>query len=120
MRPGGTKDHFQFTERSFAACNAYNCHRQHYLQSNSKNVRTSVCDNFKLDELTTAFCNHLESSRIIASHLHTNCTQLLFYLSHVDFRFSRSEPFYKTLDIEQKAIFGQKKLALNKNNKSLA
>ena len=41
-------------------------------------------------------------------------------LSHVDFSFSRSERFYKTLDIEQKAIFGQKKLALNKTNKSLA
>ena len=34
--------------------------------------------------------------------------------------FSRSEPFYKTLNIEQKAIFGQKKLAVNKTNKSLA
>jgi len=70
------KDQFQFTERSFAACNAYKCHRQHYLQSNSKNVRTSVCDNFKLHDLKPAFCN-LESSRIIASHLHLNCTQLL-------------------------------------------
>ena len=40
--------------------------------------------------------------------------------SQVDFSFSRSEPFYKTLNIEQKAIFGQKKLALNKTNKSLA
>jgi len=27
--------------------------------------------------LKTAFCNHLESSRMIASHLHLNCTQLL-------------------------------------------
>jgi len=32
-------DQFQFTERSFPACNTF-CHRQHYLQSNSKNVRT--------------------------------------------------------------------------------
>jgi len=70
------KDQFQFTERSFAACNTYKCHRQHYLQSNSKNVRTSVCDNFKLHDLKLAFCN-LESSRIIASHLHLNYTQLL-------------------------------------------
>jgi len=45
------------------------------------------------------------------------CTSELYTapkLSHVDFSFSRSEPFYKTLNIEQKAIFGQKKLALNK------
>jgi len=41
-------------------------------------------------------------------------------LSHVDFSFSRSGPFHKALDIEQKAKFGQKKLALNKTNKSLA
>ena len=40
-------------------------------------------------------------------------------MSRVDFSFSRSEPFYKTLDIEQKAIFGRKKLALNKTNKNL-
>jgi len=32
------------------------------------------------------------------------------------FQFLRSEPFYKTLDIEQKKL----KLALNKTNKSLA
>jgi len=37
-------------------------------------------------------------------------------LSHVDFRFSQSEPFHKALDIEQKAKFGQKKLALNEIN----
>jgi len=72
----------------------------------------------KLHDLKPAFCN-LESSRIIASQLHLNCTQLL-NLSHVDFSFSRSEPFYKTLDIEKKAIFGQKKPSLNKTNKSLA
>jgi len=41
-------------------------------------------------------------------------------MSHVDFSFSQSEPFHKALDIEQKDKFGQKKLALNKNNKSLA
>jgi len=41
-------------------------------------------------------------------------------LSHVDFSFSQSGPFYKALDIEQKAKFEQKKQALNKNNKSLA
>jgi len=76
MRPGGTKDQFQFTERSFAACSIHNCHRQHYLQSNSKNVRTSVRDNFKLHNFKPEFCN-LESSRIIAGHLHPNCTQLL-------------------------------------------
>jgi len=54
MRPGGTvrKNQFQFTERSFAACNTYNCYCQHYLQSNSKNVRTSAAgDNFKLNDL---------------------------------------------------------------------
>ena len=58
------KEQFQFTEWSFAACNTYNCHRQHYLQSNSKNVRgTSGRDNFKLHDLQPAFCN-LEYSRI--------------------------------------------------------
>ena len=36
-------------------------------------------------------------------------------LSHVDFSFSQSKPFYKALDIEQKAIsdrksFGQEKI----------
>jgi len=41
-------------------------------------------------------------------------------LSHVDFSFSQSGPFHKALDIEQKAKFGQKKLALSKTNKSLA
>jgi len=41
-------------------------------------------------------------------------------MSHVDFSFSQSGPFHKTFDIEQKAKFGQKKLALNKTNKSLA
>jgi len=40
MRAGVTKDQFQFTERWFATCNIYNCLRQHYLQSISKNVRT--------------------------------------------------------------------------------
>jgi len=69
MRLGGTKNQFQFAERSFAACNAYNCHRQLYLQSNSKTVRTSVCDNFMLHDWKPAFCN-LGSSRRIASHLH--------------------------------------------------
>jgi len=70
------KDQIQFTERSFAACNTYKCHRQHYLQSNSKNVSTSVRDNFKFHDLKPAFYNP-ESSRMIASHLHLNCTQLL-------------------------------------------
>jgi len=41
-------------------------------------------------------------------------------LSHVDFSFSQSWPFHKALDIEQWAKFGQKKLALNKTNKSLS
>jgi len=64
------KHQLQFTERSLATCNSY-CYRQHYLQSNSKNVRTSGCDNFKLYDLILAFCN-LEYSRIIACHLHLN------------------------------------------------
>jgi len=33
-------------------------------------------DNFKLHDLKLALCN-LASSRIIACHLHLNCTQLL-------------------------------------------
>jgi len=33
-------------------------------------------------------------------------------LSDVDFSFSESEPFHKALDIEQKAKFGQKRVAL--------
>jgi len=37
------KHQLQFTERSLATCNRY-CYRQHYLQNNSKNVRTSGCD----------------------------------------------------------------------------
>jgi len=41
-------------------------------------------------------------------------------LSHVDFSFSQSGSFHKALDIEQKAKFGQKKLALNKTNESFA
>jgi len=41
-------------------------------------------------------------------------------VSHVDFIFSQSGPFHNALDIEQKAEFGQKKLALNKTNISLA
>jgi len=69
------KDQFQFAERSFAAWSAY-CHRQHYLQSKSKNVRTSGRDNFKLHDMKLAFCN-VECSRSIACHLHLNCTQLL-------------------------------------------
>jgi len=70
------KDQFQFTERSLAACNRY-CYRQHYLQSNSKNVRgTSGRDNFKLYDLKSAFCK-LESSPKIACQLHLNCTKLL-------------------------------------------
>jgi len=44
---------------------------------NHEENRTSACDNFKLDDLKTACCNHLESSRIIATHLHLNCSQLL-------------------------------------------
>jgi len=48
------------------------CHRQHLFASNSKNVRTSRRDNFKLHDLKLAFCN-LQSSRIIACHLHLNC-----------------------------------------------
>jgi len=35
-----------------------------------------VHDNFKLHSLKPAFCN-LESSRLVASHQHLNCTQLL-------------------------------------------
>ena len=70
------KDQFQFTERSFAVCTTY-WHRQHYLQSKSKNVRrTSGRDNFNLHDLKLAFCK-LESSRLIACRLHLNCTQLL-------------------------------------------
>jgi len=69
------KDQFQFTERSLAACKIC-CHRQHYFHSNSKNVRTSGRDNFKMQDLKLAFCN-LEYSRIIACHPHLNCTQLL-------------------------------------------
>ena len=173
------KGQFQFTERSFAARNTYNCHRDHYLQNNLKNVRmSSGRDNFKLHDLKPAFCD-LESSRIISpiategalvglippnkapSHpewnlkhyksvefcwilecqtpLHKreafyrrssgdgsayNClppTSELYKapkLSHVDFSFSRSEPFHKAFAIEQNAKFGQKKLALNKTNKS--
>jgi len=38
----------------------------------------------------------------------------------VDFSFSQSGPFHNGLDIEQKAKFGQKKLALNTTNKSFA
>jgi len=41
-------------------------------------------------------------------------------LSHLNFSFSQSGPFHKALDIEQKAIYGQKKLALNKTNDSVA
>jgi len=69
------KDQFQFTETSFAACNAY-CHCQHYLQSSSKNVRSSERDHFKVHDLKLAFCN-LQSSRIVVCHLHLCCTQLL-------------------------------------------
>jgi len=69
-------DRFQFIERSFAAGNTYS-HRQHYLQSKSKNVRwTSGRDNCKWHDLKLAFC-HRESSRLIACHLHLKCTQLL-------------------------------------------
>ena len=73
--PEVRKDQFQFTERSFAVCNTYNCHRQHYLQTNSKSVRTSGGDHFTLHNSKLAFCN-LESSRIIAYQPHLNCTQL--------------------------------------------
>ena len=55
-----SKDQFQFTERSFEACNTY-CHRQRLFASNSKNVKTSRRDNFELEDLKQAFCN-LESS----------------------------------------------------------
>ena len=41
-------------------------------------------------------------------------------LSQVDFSFSQSEPFHTALDIDQKAKFGQKKLAPNKINKSVS
>jgi len=41
-------------------------------------------------------------------------------LSHVDFSFPQSRPFHKALDIDQKANFGQKKLALNKTKKSVS
>jgi len=34
------KHQFQVTERSLAVCSRY-CHRWHFLQSHSKNVRTS-------------------------------------------------------------------------------
>ena len=72
MRPGGTKDQFQFTERSFAVCNTYKCHRQHYFQSNSKNVRTSVCDNFKLHDLKPAF-RILKSRKFITAWFDNEC-----------------------------------------------
>jgi len=38
--------------------------------------RCSGRDNFNLHDLILAFCN-LESLRMIACHLHLNCTQLL-------------------------------------------
>ena len=69
-------DQFHFTENSFAACNTYS-HHQHYLQSNSKNVRKAPGrDSFEWHDLKPAFCN-LEFSRLIACHLHLCCTQLL-------------------------------------------
>ena len=55
-------------DRSQLPVNDGNCHRQHYSQSNSKNVwRTSGRDYFKLHHLKPAFCN-LDSSGIIACH----------------------------------------------------
>jgi len=73
---GDIKRPFQFTERSLAACNSY-CHRQNFIfANNSKDIRISERDNCKLHNLKLAFCN-LESSRLIACHLHLNCTQLL-------------------------------------------
>ena len=55
-------------DRSQLPVNNGNCHRQHYSQRNSKNVRTSGRDHFKLHHLKPAFCN-LDSSGIIACHL---------------------------------------------------
>jgi len=75
-------------------CNRY-CHRQHYLQSNSKiwkdafitifnldmNVRrSSGRDNFKLHDAMLAFC-HFKFHRIIACHLYLNCVKPLL-LTH--------------------------------------
>ena len=59
---------------------------------------------FKLHDLKLAFCI-LESSRIIACHLHLNCTQLNCHSVGT---------LTKALDIEHKATFGQNKLALPK------
>jgi len=109
-------DQFQWTERSFAACSAY-CNQWHYLQSNSKNVRmTSGRNNFKLHDLKLAFCS-LEYFCIIVCQLHLNCKQLLKF--HAWILVFHSQDRIKALDIEQKAKFGQKKLALNTSNKSL-
>jgi len=108
------KNQFQFTERSFAVCNTYNCHRQHYLQSNSTNFRTSGLDKFKLHSLKLAFCN-LDSSRLIACHRHLNCTQLLN--CHTDtLVFHSQDLFTRPWKSNRKAKFGQKKLAPNKTS----
>jgi len=70
--------------------------------------------------LKPAFCN-LDISHVIACHLQsTSELYTASKLSHVDFSFSQSGSFHKASNIEQKAKFGQKKLALNKTNKSLA
>ena len=78
------KDQFQFTERMFAACNTYKCHRQHYLQSSSKNVRTSALNKTNkfefIDKQPMKAGQDLKSSlatqkhRKKMTHIHTNET----------------------------------------------
>jgi len=76
--------------------------------------RSSGRGNFKQHDVILTFCN-LESC-IIACHLHLSCTQLLnLYIYILVFD---SQDRNKALHMQRKAKIGQKKLALNKTNKS--
>jgi len=71
------KDQFQFTERSFAACNTYSAIVRIICKAfrSMSGLKDTRHDNFKLHNVKLAFWK-LESSRIVAWHLHLNCTQL--------------------------------------------
>ena len=108
------KDQFQFTERSLATCNTYNCRRQHFLQSNSKNVRTSRRDSFTLHDF------YIFQSRIFLYNCLPSTYELYTApkLSHIDFSFSQSGS-YKGLERRTESQIWTESVALNTSNKSL-
>jgi len=113
LGPEVWKDQFQFTERSFTACNTYNWHCQHYLQSNSKNVRRSPGhDKFQPKILGRPNILNLNEQQNVVWYTASRSTKrwgmLQIWAGHVLWGPLTTPMFHKALDIEQKAKFGQK------------